>query len=627
MSFLTSILPTAGGILGGIGGAALGTVAAPFTGGIINPIDAGIVGAGLGDTAGRAGQNVATHQNIKNDLGSSFVQGAAGQATGEVGGALLGGILGKVSSVGENAATSAMMKQAGGFLSKEDAQALLDRGVTNFGQATTQVPKITGAAGGDGAAFTNGVTNAMSNSSNPIDITQEAANWSDLLRPHSLSLSDKQISGLSDNINHSIGKMTDDSGNAVSVVPTSGKGAATIPVGEPGSLSSMKPGAVYTQAQELQRLGNSISQNASRDVYGNIQDPAKAAQAEIYKTLGNQLEQKATSSVPITAADKTMLKASLSSVKDDNPTLYANLSNDIDGAKNWQDVISQQALWVRVSKAQDALENVANKTAGNTPSDIASGTLGLTNNKAGVIKAGLGAITKSPAVNRAEAATLSQLPGLIGKGSADDAGVLSRALGVKSSDAGLIQKVLPLASRATAITMANLPNDVPTNVQSNEAVPTAQNGENPMNPSAAQNPLAQLYNEIIAQSQTPGGISGNLISTANSLAPVLQKQELAAPAISNALSTYNNAGGAQGTGQGLLTRLTGLIPGTPANTYANESNAAAAQLASILGISPQQAAALLPQLTQTPGAAAPQISGLQSILGNIGSTASAVPAQ
>lgn len=622
MSFLSSILPTAGGILGGIGGAALGAVAAPFTGSVVNPIDAGIAGAGLGDTAGRAGENLMTHQNIKNDLGSSFLQGGIGQATGDVGGALLGRLFGGVSGAAESAATNSLRRQSGGFLSREDSQNLLDRGVTNFSQANDLVPQITGAPGGEGAAYTNAVQTAMENAKDPLDITQEATNWQNLLRPHSLSLSNKQISDLSDNINHSFGKMASDSGQEVNSIPTVAKtNKDTIPTLEPGSLSNMSAGSVYSNAQELQNLGNTIEKNAPKDMQGNITDPAKAAQADIYKNLGNQLEQKATSSVALTDADKAALKSSISGIEKTNPTLYNSLTGDIDAADNWQDIIHQQAPWVRISQAQQAMDNIANRTPGSTASDVAlSGKTGL-----------LGAVAKSKGANRLETALTSKVAGLTTKGTEDTTSTLSKALGISKSDAGTIQKIIPLASRASALTVANAPNDM-NSVQSNSSPTAALTGTETAMNGTAQNPLSQVYNTLLPELEAPGASLtpgfGNITSTLQNLAPVLQKQQLAAPALEQALSTYANAGGAQGMGQGLISKALGLIPGTAANTYNQASTAAAAQLAALLGISPQEAAALLPQLTQTQQVAAPQIGGVQSILGNIGATSpSAIPAQ
>ena len=49
-----------------------------------------------------------------------------------------------------------------------------------------------------------------------------------------------------------------------------------------------------------------------------------------------------------------------------------------------------------------------------------------------------------------------------------------------------------------------------------------------------------------------------------------------------------------------------MVPGTAANTYQSRQNAAADQVAKILGITPQAALQMFPQLAQTSGVAAPQ---------------------
>jgi hypothetical protein len=183
------------------------------------------------------------------------------------------------------------------------------------------------------------------------------------------------------------------------------------------------------------------------------------------------------------------------------------------------------------------------------------------------------------------------------------------------------KKMVPLLTRGAAIGAANLPNDAssPTSMAAG-ALPNNNGITNPgssyMQPT--QSPLAQIYSTLLAQEQAAPTVLGpQFASSLSSLAPQLQKQEQLAPAITNATQGFNNAGGAQGPLGGALSKLSGLIPGSAANTYNAQQSSAAAALAQLLGISPEAAMNLLPQLTQGGQTAAPQVGGLQSIVGNL----------
>jgi hypothetical protein len=99
-------------------------------------------------------------------------------------------------------------------------------------------------------------------------------------------------------------------------------------------------------------------------------------------------------------------------------------------------------------------------------------------------------------------------------------------------------------------------------------------------------------------------------------APFLQRNQLAQGELAGLPAAYANAGGAQGTG-GILSRISALVPGTSANTYQSERDAAAHQLAQVMGISPQAAAGLLPQLMQNPNSAAVSSGILGNMQGNL----------
>jgi hypothetical protein len=122
-----------------------------------------------------------------------------------------------------------------------------------------------------------------------------------------------------------------------------------------------------------------------------------------------------------------------------------------------------------------------------------------------------------------------------------------------------------------------------------------------------------LINAMEAQAVLAPSMGGGASSFLSQIAPQLQKNQLALSAINGVPGSFANAGGAQGTG-GIMSKISGLIPGTAAHTYNAQQHAAAAQLAQAMGISPEAAMGLLPQLMQNQGTAGMT----QGILSNMG---------
>lgn len=131
------------------------------------------------------------------------------------------------------------------------------------------------------------------------------------------------------------------------------------------------------------------------------------------------------------------------------------------------------------------------------------------------------------------------------------------------------------------------------------------------------NTYNQILNAMMAQSILAPNMAGNSGATSylQSVAPQLQKNQLLGSEINALPTSFGNAGGAQGLG-GILSHLTGLIPGTSANAFQSQSSALASQLAQALGISPAAAAGLIPELMQSQGTANEK----QSVLGSLGAS-------
>ena len=128
------------------------------------------------------------------------------------------------------------------------------------------------------------------------------------------------------------------------------------------------------------------------------------------------------------------------------------------------------------------------------------------------------------------------------------------------------------------------------------------------------NPEQDFINLMRARAGITGDSGAESFMTG--VAPMLQKNAALGSTLQGIPQAYGNAGGAQGM-SGILSRLSGLIPGTAAHTYNAEQQAAAAQLATTLGISSQAAQALLPQLMQSQGVAGQQQGVLSQLTGSL----------
>jgi hypothetical protein len=106
-----------------------------------------------------------------------------------------------------------------------------------------------------------------------------------------------------------------------------------------------------------------------------------------------------------------------------------------------------------------------------------------------------------------------------------------------------------------------------------------------------------LVNAMEAQAVLAPSMGGGASSFLAQIAPQLQRNQLIQGELNGLPGAFANAGGAQGEG-GILSRISGLIPGTAAHTYQQQQAGAAQALAAQLGISPAAAAGLLPQLMQ-----------------------------
>lgn len=581
-NFFERLLPTAGGILGGIGGEA------------VDLFGGGVAGAAAGNALGKYLENKLTGQSGGNGVVSSAIEGGAGQGVGGILGKIGGKLLGAVSNKASDVADSALQSQFKSPIDKNVVSGLSDAGLSDARQVSQIAPMLSGSNG----AYTNMVKDSLQQAGQSgvkVNVSSLDSHLGELLGGGDTGtgaeiLKPAQLKAANDFVQKVI------SPTNLNATPEADR-----------AIMTATPDKTYEAFQKLRNASANL-----RTGVGAQPGTANNALSQIYGKMADYLKDMSFNPsglkpIPLTDDVKSQLIDGISSIKDVNPKVYASEVSNITNAKNLSDLNDMQTGWVQASKAlqKGAITGAVN--TGTSASDIAAGLAPLTLAHPAMTAAGL--IMKSPTADRAATSVLGKLSKVTGNATA--------------------KKMIPLLTRASTVAAANLPNDVsaPNNVQS----PTGESTMNPATPgaTAATNPTDQYYQALLAQlqAQPADAQTSSILGALNNVVPVVQKQEQVAPAVENALATYANAGGAQGTGGGLLSRLTGLIPGTAANTFNSQSTAAASQLASLLGITPAQAQALLPQLMQNQQTAAPQISGVQSILGSIGTNQpSAIPA-
>ena len=421
-----------------------------------------------------------------------------------------------------------------------------------------------------------------------------------MLQNKIISLKNSGVDNISDDVTNAFTMMAKDSGYNVDRTVTKGAQPDIFSI-EPGAISNLKPGAVYNQAKQFQSKGYDLIKKSTNNL-GEVTNAQGNAAGEFYRDFGNQLEEHALglqvngTPLAITEADRATLQNAIAPVKNIDSNLHAQLTKDLNAAQNWKDVRSTTSPYVQISKASQALEKVGNKTPGLTPSDIALGTAGNIQGPKSMALSTLGSLLTGKTASAAEGAGLNKFAQL----ATNPRIVGSKAAGqvIKPGDKKLLG-ALTQASRVGGTVLGNVPNMV----QASGGGATNMNQQQ-QGMGAQQQPITELFKQLLAQEQAGGGISPNgaqLISSLQSLAAPAQQTQMLGQLQSGLGAGFANAGGAQGTLGGLETNLTGLLPGTAANQYQNLQNSYASLLQQLYGI--KGGAGLTPQFTQQPGTA------------------------
>lgn len=620
---LTGIPEVAGGIAGGIGGARIGSVA----------------GGGAGGGIGQAAEDFLTHNLNAGSwgrVGGSTLENAIGSLFGEGlvkgGGMLVKGAMGALTKGAEQRGAQAATSAAG-QAAADAAKAAADRAnafKNNYGSLSSRLQQDL-KLGSNAKA----VDNLGFDSTNPADMKAVSQAGHELNGVYDAALQKAKpvdMSGFGTKV------FADMQKNGITDLGTTPLGKAISEAQIPLDQKNLQLPA--TQVRQLQQavgaqIGNTrkIINNAEMQGVSNTEAEAQLKNLQdVYKDLGTRIKtpevDAAIASHTISDTDRAVLTTRY------GDKLGNHIADTINNSKSADDLLKPMQRFTQMNHASDmALNDIENapataravaRTAAENPAP--GKAVGPS-----VAPTLLDTLSLGGAIPTHGVSLLGLLPHAlqVGKAPAVQDAALSGLKGITDSAAS---KIVPTVTRAGAIAAANLPNEVPQGGGAGSAVPAGVG-----TPAAGGAEGGGILNQVLQQQianqgsfmdqagRVPANFGGaGLAGAAASeggivagLAPQVQKQQLASQAISGLLPSFENAGGAQGALGGLMTQATSLIPGSAANTYQREQATAAAALASLLGISPQEAAGLLPRLTQEQGTAGTSEQVLRNILGNV----------
>ena len=593
------LLPTIGSIAAPVIGAAL----APETGGLSLLAAAALSGAGAG--AGKAAENIVTGQGVG--------QGVLGEAAGGFGGGLAGGIAGKgISALGglaektgagmlTKAATAAEQAAEPTVITQLQKDLALEKKLSaNFGSIT---PRLQGESGFALKTNAQKVQDFGFDKTSPQDMNtvSKAGLEMNAVLDQGLQKS-KPVSteGFLKNIIDT-GGAYDMSANQTPL----GKAliASKIPLPETGG----KLPAVF-EATDMRK----VSQNIGTQLR-NLQTKINAATSQ--GNIGTDVQ-------ALEQQHMDLLK-----LKDTIDTrLYTKNSVVNNSINNFKSTPEQRATWVSTygnklgNHIADTLDNATSAKevvgamkpfaqmghASNMAIDDiknVAGTRSILRNKLALqeAEAAAGGTPPPPPVQPNEAAnTLSTVApklGAIAKGFNAAAQSPATAKGLKKFGPVLERAGKFGAPAGAAIgTLGGL-----------VAAPVGgANMNQQQGTGAQQQPITELFKQLLAQEQAGAGLtnnSGALLSALQALAGPAQQTQMLGQAQQGLQQGFQNAGGPQGLLGGGLTNLTGLIPGTAANQYQRNQALYGSLMQQLYGIPAGQAGAATPQFTQTPGTA------------------------
>lgn len=612
-SWWEKLLPTAGGVLGGIVG---------IPGDLLSGGAASVAGA----TGGAAlGQMLENKLDGKSVLGTNDLTSGVENGVGDLVGLGAGKVVGALGEGLANVGTKAGVKAAGDAADEAATKDALDAATAtklNYGGISDNVQNMLDL--GKNQKF---VDSMGFNSTDPYDMQKvgQAAGELNNVYDHALQSAPKVQMG-------DFNKTVLDSMRATGAKDLT---STNSPVSQALADFTKKSGMDVTpemdavNVRQLQQavgrqIGNQENIISNAELNGQYNADAHSqlnTLQDLYGQLGDKIK---TPEVNTAIANSTVTDADRQGlVSKYGDKLGNHVADTIGNAKNADDLLQPLQQFTKMNKAsQMAVDDIENVTA--SPRAVARAKFQATGGVA--IPAKNGGQTVLDSIEAGSKATGHPAAHIVSAANklhkAGFTAPIAKGMGT------VLSKTAPLIAPTTTA-LANGPNIAAAGAS---AIPSSDGtaGASSMIPPTATGvpgaaapltPLQQAIANAEASMSAPGASLtpgyGSDVSALNSLVPLQQKNTLAADTVSNLAPSFANAGGAQGLGGGLLSRLTALIPGTAAHTYQAQQQAAAAQLAAILGISPQAAAAMLPQLMQSQQVAGQQQQGVNSVLGTL----------
>lgn len=592
-NWLTHLLPT----IGGIGAALL----APETGGLSLLAAAGLGAAG--SAAGKLAENATEGKGLTDDVATAGIEGGIG---GGVGGAA-GKLIGKGAEMLGNRGANIAAKEA----TDNAAQDAITGTANAYKDVSPQAQARLGAK--DAIDHVNGLGYDATDPKNLVHVGEQSNDILNLTLNKALADAGPiDVSHYPQLVKDALAK---ESGTLGSYEPVAASRGRFSPANTPSAkllsqLENLGAGVTKTSSDpnEIRTLTTKLGQLAqdakpmATAAKGAV-DPEQRAAYNVINDVRGQIKDALYNRPGLNDAIKGLQGSIV-------PDTEANITPEL--AQHLNDVISKAGTGNKLG-SQDILDAISK--------NINIKQLGDEGLKASQIVTSKGGQARAAAEAGLEGGAQSTAPGLMDgvhvlasphtsfvntaiKG-AVHASQNPAILSTLSRIGGMGEKLAP----AAGISLATAPN-----LQADPVAASAPNGTmgDNMQLQAHGNDTGNLISTIEALSVLDPSHYGAQGQSVLQLAPFLQKNQMLQGVMSGLPASYANAGGAQGTG-GIMSRIAGLVPGTAAHTYQAQQQAAAQQLAQTMGISPEAAAGLLPQLMQNG-----QSAGLtQGILGNL----------
>lgn len=603
-NFLTNALPT----IGGIAIPALGALLAPVTGGGSLIAAAGLSAAGA--AGGKLAENALEGNDLQDDLLKTGVEGAVGGAAG--------GVAGKVLGKGAQMLSRTAGRVRAGQTAQAAAEDAIEKTANTYKDISPQLQKAYNAK--DSLAH---VTNMGYDIADPGNLLHVANNSNDVLNDalnRALATSGPvDLAHYPQLIKDALAKQGGVLGSFDKVALSRGRfSKANTPAAQLLSqLEDMGAGVAKNQADPNEirtlttKLGDLLADNKPMVTAATgAKDPVQVARYNAIKEIRDAVKSGLYDRPEVNDAVKGMI-GNLTPEDVGTPQLAEHLNN----------ILTKAGTGTR-GGAQDLLDEISR--------NINISNLGKEGQRVGQIVTSSGAKARAATeagLDNPGVDTHPLLTGVADIAGSGGGGILNTAvkgaahaaqnpaiLETLSRIGELGAKIAPAAGVGVA-TAANLGADPVSAGGMNNGGAAAPGGTmgGTMQLQQGGNDFQNLVDAMQAQAiLAPAAYGDTATPFLTQIAPMLQKNRLLDSTLQGMPASFANAGGAQGEA-GILSRMSGLIPGTAAHTYQNQQKAAAQQIAAAMGITPEAAASLLPQLMQNGDTAA--IS--QGILGSM----------